>query len=121
MKRQRNRTGRSTRLPPFTQAFVDRYGTPRFYLRKSIKPVALPGPPWSPDFMSSREAALSGQWELPKAGAIKAGTVDAAVIGYLASDAFTKGLSPGTRAQRRHILEKLRKEHGATRAARQRR
>lgn len=51
-KQDDNRTGR-IKLPPFTQAFVDRHGTPRFYLRKKgIKPVALPGLPWSPEFMA---------------------------------------------------------------------
>ena len=55
--------GSPMRHPPkFVQAFIDRNGKPRFYLRRSgFKSVPLPGLPWSPQFMEVYEAALSGQ------------------------------------------------------------
>lgn len=42
----------------------------------------------------------------------KAGTVDAAVLAYLQSDGFSKGLAKNTRDARRRILTKFAKEHG---------
>ena len=50
------------RPPKFVQSFLDRHGRPRFYLRRrGFKPVALPGLPWSPQFMQAYEQALSAQ------------------------------------------------------------
>ena len=50
------------KMPKYTQAFIDRHGTARFYFRKArSKQVSLPGLPWSPQFMAAYEAALEGQ------------------------------------------------------------
>ena len=50
------------KMPKYTQAFVDRHGTARFYFRKAgSKQVPLPGLPWTPEFMAAYEAALKGQ------------------------------------------------------------
>jgi hypothetical protein len=67
------------------------------------KRVPLPGLPWSPEFMEAREKALSGDWKAPELGAsrTKAGTVNAAIISYYQSTAFTEGLAEGTRKSRR--------------------
>jgi hypothetical protein len=53
------------RLPKYCQSFQDRHGRWRCYLRKKgIKLTALPGVPWSAEFMEAYAAALEGQ-ELP--------------------------------------------------------
>ena len=47
------------RPPKYVQAFLDRHGKPRYYLRRpGHKPVPLPGMPWSPSFMAIYEAAM---------------------------------------------------------------
>jgi hypothetical protein len=113
------KNARPNRLPPFTQAFIDRFGTPRFYLRRrGIKRVPLPGLPWSREFMEARERALGGEWAAPKIGERKtvAGTVNAALVGHYQSTAFT-ALGKSTQNDRRRILEKFRAEHGDKRMA----
>jgi hypothetical protein len=113
------RTNRPQKLPPYTQAFIDQDGTPRYYLRKrGVKRVPLPGLPWSPQFMEARERALGGEWARSKIGEGRtvAGTVNAALIGYYASSAFA-ALGESTRNDRRRILEKFRADHGAKRMA----
>ena len=51
------------RKPPrYTHGYIDRHGTPRWYLRRrGYKSVPLPGLPWSPEFMATYELVLSGQ------------------------------------------------------------
>lgn len=46
----------------------------------------------------------------------KAGTVDAAVLAYLQSDGFSRGLAKSTRDTRRRILTNFAKQHGDKRA-----
>jgi integrase len=101
------------RPPKFVHGFIDRHGKPRFYFRRpGFKRTALPGLPWSPDFMAAYEAAMAGAPRLDLGAArSKAGTVAAAVAGYFASAAFTMGAET-TRRARRQILEKFRAEHG---------
>jgi integrase len=106
--------------PKFTHEFIDHDGKPRFYLRvPGRKRVPLPGLPWSPEFMEAREKALAGDWNAPPIGAnrTKAGTVNAAIISYYQSTAFTEGLAKSTRTSRRAILERFRNEHGDKRIA----
>jgi site-specific recombinase XerD len=108
------------RYPKYTHGFVDHDGTPRFYLRvPGRKRVPLPGLPWPPEFMEARQRALDGHWEAPQLGVsrTKAGTVNAAIISYYQSTAFTEGLAEGTRKSRRAILERFRNEHGDKRIA----
>jgi integrase len=103
--------------PPFTQAFPDRYGRPRFYLRKpGVKRTALPGLPWSPEFMAAREKLLGGEWAKAEIGAGRtvAGTVSAALVGYYGSTEFSE-LGEDTRKSRRRILENFREVHGEKR------
>src|SRR5215831_5339148 len=53
------RMGPRLKLPPYVQAFVDRYGKARFYFRRrGYESAALPGLPWSPTFMAAYEAAI---------------------------------------------------------------
>jgi hypothetical protein len=102
------------KMPKFTQAFTDRHGKARFYLRKAgCKPVPLPGLPWSPSFMAAREAALEGEGPRIDIGAsrTKPGTINALVVSYFNSMPF-RALAPETRRTRRNILERFRAEHG---------
>jgi len=101
------------RQPKYVQGFIDRHGKPRFYFRRpGFKSVALPGLPWSPEFMGAYEAALA---EAPRieigARRTKPGTVAAAVAGYFGSLEFV-GFAETTRRTRRQILERFRAEHG---------
>ena len=50
------------RKPPrYCQGFEDRHGKVRWYFRKPGLPrVALPGLPWSPEFMAAYEQAAEG-------------------------------------------------------------
>jgi integrase len=107
------------KMPKYTQAFVDRHGTARFYFRKAgNKQVPLPGPPWSPQFMAAYEAALEYQGPRIDIGAsrTKPGTINALVVSYFNSLAF-QALAPETRRTRRNILERFRAEHGDKRSA----
>ena len=107
------------KMPKYTQAFIDRHGTARFYFRKAgSKQVPLPGLPWSPQFMAAYEGALEGQAPPIEIGAsrTKPGTINALVVSYFNSMAF-QALAPETRRTRRNILERFRAEHGDKRSA----
>jgi site-specific recombinase XerD len=107
--------------PKYTHGFIDHDGKPRFYLRvPGRKRVPLPGLPWSAEFMTAREQALKDDWSAPieiGASRTRAGTVNAALVSYYQSTAFTEGLAEGTRKSRRAILERFREEHGDKRIA----
>jgi integrase len=50
----------------YVQAFEDGHGRPRFYFRKPGYPrVALPGSPWSEEFMAAYSAAAAGELIAP--------------------------------------------------------
>jgi integrase len=109
--------GPSLKLPPYVQAFVDRYGKARFYFRRrGYESVALPGLPWSSTFMAAYEAAMGSPHIDIGASRTVAGTVNAAIISYFNSAAF-QALAPETRRSRRGILERFRVEHGDKRVA----
>src|SRR5262249_31731055 len=98
----------------YVHAFVDRHGKGRYYFRRAgHKQAALPGLPWSPEFMAAYEAAANGQTvpRLIGANRSRPGTVNAAVAGYFGSLAFAN-LAHGTRRIRRNILERFRVDHG---------
>ena len=107
--------------PKYTHEFTDRgTGKPRYYLRvPGRKLVPLPGLPWSPEFMEAREKAIKEEWGAPQLGAsrTKAGTMNAAVVSYYQSSAFTDGLSKSSQRMRRAILERFREAHGEKRIA----
>lgn len=106
--------------PRYTHGFIDRHGKPRFYFRrKGYKQLALPGIPWSPEFMKAWEAAMKGDAAPPLViGATRTtpGTVAALVGAHFASPQFLS-LSPSTRATYRGIIERFRNEHGERRVA----
>jgi integrase len=100
--------------PKYTHAFVDRYGTRRYYLRlPGRKRVPLPGEPWTPEFMAAREQAMKSDWVPPELGAsrTRAGTVNAALVSYYQSSGFGT-LGSGTKTSRRAVLENFRKVYG---------
>jgi hypothetical protein len=98
----------------FVKSYVDRHGRVRHYVRRpGHKLVPLPGLPGSDEFLTAYSAALS----LPTAGVesgasrTRAGSINAMIIGYLASADFAK-LAPATQEQYRRIFERLRREYG---------
>jgi integrase len=101
--------------PKYTHHFVDRFGKARFYLRTpGRKRVPLPGLPWSPEFMAARERAMKEDWLQPAIGASRTipGTVNAALVSYYQSTAFTEQLAKSTQTSRRAVLERFREDHG---------
>src|SRR5690349_1249049 len=83
------------------------------------KRVPLPGLPWSPEFMEAREKVLRSDWTAPELGTsrTRAGTVNAALVSYYQSSAFTDGLAASSQRMRRNILERFREQHGQKRIA----
>lgn len=110
--------GRRVKNPPYVQEFTDRFGKPRWYFRRpGFKRVPLPGLPWSPEFMAAHEAAMRGSPERIHIPSGQPGTVNAAIIAYYQSALWNPGLSAGTRAMRRAILDRFREAHGDKRIA----
>ena len=72
-----------SRPPKFVQGFIDRHGKARFYFRRAgFKAVALPGLPWSPEFMAAYEKALAGQPAQLGSDRVKPGTIRALASSY---------------------------------------
>ena len=98
-------------LPKWVQAFT-RHGKRRHYFRRRGYPrVALPGEPWSPEFMAAYAAALDGR-PLPKELLGEPGSTSSVVLEYLASDSFAKIPSPETRKTHRGILQRFAARYG---------
>jgi integrase len=105
-------------LPKYVHGYIDRHGRPRFYFRRAgFDRVALPGLPWSPQFMEKYQTALDGTPRIEiGAGRTVAGTVNAVVIGYFGSAAF-QNLAPASQRHYRGIIERFRCQHGDKRIA----
>lgn len=104
----------------YVNSFRDRHGRLRHYFRRpGQRAVALPGLPGSADFMDAYQVALAGAAFPLDVGAnrTKAGTINAAIIGYYAHPTFTQGFAPETQKMRRAILERFRAVHGEKRIA----
>jgi integrase len=99
----------------YLKIYRDRHGRVRTYLRRpGFKPVALPGLVGSPEFLRAYGEAVSAT--APARAEIaatrtRAGTVNAMIVGYLASAEFHK-LAATSQGQYRRILEGLRREYG---------
>jgi hypothetical protein len=105
------------RPPKFVHGFLDRHGRPRFYFRRPGYPsVALPGLPWSPEFMSAYEQALGGQAMQVGAAMVRPGTMRALAVSYFNSTAF-RSMSAKPQRDYRHVIERFYKQHGDKRAA----
>jgi hypothetical protein len=107
--------------PKYVHEFTDRFGIARYYLRVPgrNKQLPLPGLPWSREFMEAYERALQEDWTAPELGASRTvpGTVNAALISYYQSSAFSDGIAKSTRTYRRGVLEGFRNDHGEKRIA----
>jgi hypothetical protein len=104
------------KLPPYVHGYLDRHGHPRYYVRRrGQKKIRLPGQPFSREFMDAYAAALKAAEPIVMgAGRTVPGSVDMAAISYYASPAF-EALAPGTRKNRRSLLERFRADHGSKR------
>jgi integrase len=95
------------RPPKYVHAYIDVRSKPRHYFRRAGFPkVALPGLPWSPQFMAVYEAALTGQHAPAESSRIKPGTLRALAVGYFGSVAFVS-MKPRTRRLYRNRIEQL--------------
>ena len=107
------------KAPKHVHGYIDRHGKARFYLRrKGCARVALPGLPWSPEFMAAYQDAMTSEASKPAPSArhIKPGTVASLVHSYLHSVAFGE-LALETKRTRKNILRRFGNEHGDKRAA----
>ena len=105
------------KLPRYVHGFIDRHGKARHYLRRSgFKKIALPGLPWSPDFMAAYQEAITGQPVAPGATRIKLGSIRALTVSYYGSIAFSS-LSRRSQYVRRTLLDRFCQEHGEKSAA----
>jgi integrase len=98
---------------PYIKAWVDKKTGKAYwhFRRRGYKEVALPGLPGSAEFMAAYEAAVGQPMVEIGVKRTRAGSINAAIVGYYQSLAFRE-LAPGTQRMRRGILEKLRAEHG---------
>src|SRR5262245_25271435 len=105
------------RPPKYVQGFIDRQGRPRFYFRRpGFKRVALPGLPWSPEFMAAYETAFAGQPLQIGSGRTRPGTIRALAVSYFNSLEF-RSLKASSQAIYRNIIERFCVEHGDKNAA----
>src|SRR5262245_35151659 len=113
--------GPRLKLPPYVHAFTDRHGKARYYYRRrGCKQVPLAGLPYSTEFMDAYRTALeSGSGPHTEIGANRTapGTINALVVRYYKSDAWTSGIEADTRKTRRRIIERFRAKHGDKRVA----
>jgi integrase len=90
-----------------------------YFRRRGAKAIPLRGLPGSEEFMAAYSAALAGLPEqLSEIGARRTlpGTVNALIVTYYKSDAWT-GLKEDTRKNRGRTIERFRAEHGEKRVA----
>ena len=98
------------RAPRYVHGFIDRHGRARFYFRRAgFKKVALPGLPWSPDFMAAYESALAGQRSPIGAARVFPGSMHALAISYYASAEF-QAMELSSKSVRRNIIERFCRE-----------
>jgi integrase len=101
------------KMPKYTQAFIDRHGTPRFYFRKAgSKQVPLPGLPWTPRFMTAYENAMGIKPALQIGSdrdRVVPRSIRALAIAYYDSTSF-KALKPITQGVYRNIIDRFCRE-----------
>jgi integrase len=102
--------------PPFryVQSFVDKKtgAVFHYFRRPGYKRVRLPGLPGSREFVAAYQNALDQPQMSVGAKRTRAGTANAAIVGYYDSTMYFGSLAPGTQTMRRAILERFRAEHG---------
>src|ERR1700730_10559232 len=98
------------KLPRYINAYVDRNGKARFYFRRAgFRSVALPGLPWSPEFMQVYETTMAGQPPPIGAARVLPGSMHALAISYYSSPDFQL-LKANTQQVRRNIIERFCRE-----------
>lgn len=100
------------RAPKYTQAFTDRHGHPRFYFRKRGHPrVALPGLPWSPEFMARYSALVSIKPTVPppSVGRVVPRSIKALAIHYYDAASY-RALKSNTQGVYKSIIERFCRE-----------
>lgn len=106
----------------YIQQFRDRHGrVRRYFRRRGMTGIVLPGEPGSPEFMEAYQAACAGLIVARRPiGATRdpSGSVGAAIAAYYQHNSFLHGLAPATQKNRRAILERFRNAHGDKRIAR---
>lgn len=93
--------------------FRDRHGRLRLYLRvPGTKPVPLPGPEGSPEFMAAYNAAIA-QLTMKQPGEARTipGSLDAVAVSFYGS-ATWQSLRASTQGAYRRLIEGLRAKHG---------
>jgi integrase len=101
------------KLPRYINAYVDRNCKARFYFRRGgFKSVALPGLPWSPEFMQAYETAMAGQTAPIGTARVLPGSMHALVISYYSSPDFLR-LKANSQQVRRNIIERFCRETDA--------
>jgi integrase len=98
------------KLPRYVQAFVDRHGNARFYFRrKGFARVALPGLPWSPQFMAAYHLASEDTPKLAQIGCdrVVPRSIHSLAIAYYDSAAFKALNSDSTQGVYRNIIERF--------------
>lgn len=112
---------RPSKLPRYVQAFVDRHGHSRYYVRRQgFKAVALPGLPWSPTFMAAYEAAMNEPRAPIGKGKLVPRSMGELSTLWLRTRAFTD-LKPVTRKSLIRLVKWIQDEHGHRLAAEMRR
>jgi integrase len=101
-------------LPKYVDMFTDRYGVKRYYYRRKGGPrFALPGLPWSSEFMAAYAKAIDGEaTAIAGRERIIAGSVAALILDYYGDGSWTDELSPSSRKFRKSILERFREQFG---------
>lgn len=99
------------KLPKFVQGFVDRHGRARFYFRRPGFPrIALPGLPWSSEFMAAYQEMMAEKPVLQiGADRVIPRSIHALAVAYYDSAAF-KALKPITKTVYRNIIERFCRE-----------
>jgi len=101
------------KLPWRVSGYADRHGKPRFYLKiPGQRQVALPGLPWSPDFMAAHEAGVAGLPVKPTqltigASRTKPGTLNDAIVRFYQHELFLN-LGRAHQVRHRQVLDKFR-------------
>jgi integrase len=97
--------------PRFINAYLDRNGKPRFYFRRAgFKSVALPGLPWSPEFMQAYEIAMAGRPSPVGAARVVPGSMRALATSYYVSSPEFLAMQPNSQQVRRNIIERFFRE-----------
>ena len=99
------------KLPRYIKAYVDQNGKARYYFRRAgFKSVALPGIPFSPEFMVAYEIAAAGQPPAIGAARVLPGSMHALAMSYYNNSPEFLAMSPYSQRLRRNVIERFCRE-----------